>query len=89
MTQQRFSELMEPYLEDDDLHERLFATEMRNLGLFGYGVKSFTLSMIENRDRAVRCAGDGRGDRRDHARRSGDAAAPWSCSKVSKTRSSV
>jgi len=47
MTQQRFSELMEPYLEDDDLHERLFATEMRNLRLFGYGVKSFTLSMIE------------------------------------------
>lgn len=47
MTQQRFSELMEPYLQDDDLHERLLATEMRNLRLFGYGVKSFTLSMIE------------------------------------------
>jgi putative hydrolase of the HAD superfamily len=47
MTQQRFSDLMEPYVADDDLSERLFATEMRNLRLFGYGVKSFTLSMIE------------------------------------------
>jgi putative hydrolase of the HAD superfamily len=47
MTQERFRELMEPYLDDGDLDERLFATEMRNLRLFGYGVKSFTLSMIE------------------------------------------
>ena len=47
MTQGNFAELMEPYVEDEDLDERLFATEMRNLRLFGYGVKSFTLSMIE------------------------------------------
>ena len=47
MTQARFTELMEPYVEDGDLDDRLFATEMRNLRLFGYGVKSFTLSMIE------------------------------------------
>src|SRR3954467_3608531 len=47
MTQANFAELMEPYVEDGDLDERLFATEMRNLRLFGYGVKSFTLSMIE------------------------------------------
>ena len=47
MTQSRFADLMEPYVEDADLDERLFATEMRNLRLFGYGVKSFTLSMIE------------------------------------------
>jgi putative hydrolase of the HAD superfamily len=47
MTQDRFRDLMEPYVGDDDLDERLFATEMRNLRLFGYGVKSFTLSMIE------------------------------------------
>lgn len=47
MTQERFSELMEPYVADDDLADRLFATEMRNLRLFGYGVKAFTLSMIE------------------------------------------
>ena len=47
MTQSRFADLMEPYVEDADLDDRLFATEMRNLRLFGYGVKSFTLSMIE------------------------------------------
>jgi putative hydrolase of the HAD superfamily len=47
MTQARFTELMEPYVKGADLDERLFATEMRNLKLFGYGVKSFSLSMIE------------------------------------------
>src|SRR3954447_9278141 len=47
MTQANFAELMEPYVEDGDLDDRLFATEMRNLRLFGYGVKAFTLSMIE------------------------------------------
>jgi putative hydrolase of the HAD superfamily len=47
MTQERFRELMEPYVGEHDLDSRLFATEMRNLRLFGYGVKSFTLSMIE------------------------------------------
>jgi putative hydrolase of the HAD superfamily len=29
------------------LAERLYQTESRNIGLFGYGIKSFTLSMIE------------------------------------------
>lgn len=47
MTQERFRELMQPYVKGTDLDDRLFATEMRNLRLFGYGVKSFTLSMIE------------------------------------------
>lgn len=31
----------------DSLEARLLETERRNLGLFGYGVKGFTLSMIE------------------------------------------
>jgi len=47
MTQERFRELMQPYVKGVDLDDRLFATEMRNLRLFGYGVKAFTLSMIE------------------------------------------
>jgi putative hydrolase of the HAD superfamily len=47
MTHERFASLMSPYVEPDLIDERLFATEMRNLALFGYGVKSFTLSMIE------------------------------------------
>ena len=47
MTHERFAALMTPYVEPDSISERLFATEMRHLALFGYGVKSFTLSMIE------------------------------------------
>jgi putative hydrolase of the HAD superfamily len=35
-----------PYAADD-FQQRLLATERRNLKLFGYGVKGFTLSMIE------------------------------------------
>jgi putative hydrolase of the HAD superfamily len=47
MTHERFAALMEPYVEENTIGERLFATEIRNLALYGYGVKSFTLSMIE------------------------------------------
>jgi putative hydrolase of the HAD superfamily len=49
----RFCELMSPYAapatEEDplDLAAALDAVERRNLSLFGYGVKSFTLSMVE------------------------------------------
>lgn len=46
VTQQRFRALMQTY-GHDRLDERLFATETRNLQLFGYGVKGFILSMIE------------------------------------------
>ncbi|HEY8686968.1 MAG TPA: HAD family hydrolase [Chloroflexota bacterium] len=46
VTQERFRSLMRPY-QSEQLDERLFATETRNLRLFGYGVKGFTLSMIE------------------------------------------
>jgi putative hydrolase of the HAD superfamily len=34
-------------LADARLHERLLATEQRNIRLFGYGAKGMTLSMIE------------------------------------------
>ena len=34
-------------LSDATTHDRLYAVEMRNLALFGYGVKSMTLSMVE------------------------------------------
>jgi putative hydrolase of the HAD superfamily len=34
-------------LHDARTHERLYEVEMRNLALFGYGVKSMTLSMVE------------------------------------------
>lgn len=47
MTQEKFSELLASYNEPEIIQDRLYATERRNLGLFGYGIKGFTLSMIE------------------------------------------
>ncbi|MEZ5870545.1 MAG: HAD family hydrolase [Nitratireductor sp.] len=46
-TQERFAELLSPYCEPGKLSESLIAAERRNLGHYGYGVKGFTLSMIE------------------------------------------
>jgi putative hydrolase of the HAD superfamily len=45
--QQQLTEIVGRHAEVPDLEERLLAVERRNLGLFGYGVKGFTLSMIE------------------------------------------
>lgn len=47
VTQERFRELLAPYTDAEVVDERLFETEMGNLSLFGYGIKGFTLSMIE------------------------------------------
>jgi len=48
-TQERFRDLVRPHarLGDAALDERLVEVERRNLPLFGYGVKAFTLSLIE------------------------------------------
>jgi putative hydrolase of the HAD superfamily len=47
-TQRAFRALLASYVGDDvDLDDRMNATERANLELFGYGVKGFTLSMIE------------------------------------------
>ena len=48
-TQDRFRELVRPYVDLDDagLDQRLLEVERRNLPLFGYGVKAFTLSLVE------------------------------------------
>jgi putative hydrolase of the HAD superfamily len=47
MTHDRFRRLLAPYATPAELDRRLFDTEMANLGIFGYGVKAFMLSMIE------------------------------------------
>jgi putative hydrolase of the HAD superfamily len=47
MTEERFRSLVAPWASGHDLSSSLLDTERKNLGLFGYGVKSFTLSMIE------------------------------------------
>lgn len=48
-TQQEFESIVGRYvdLHDARLQERLYDCETRNIALFGYGVKGFTLSMIE------------------------------------------
>jgi putative hydrolase of the HAD superfamily len=47
VTQEKFCQLVQHYLPEGGIGDRLYATEIRNLELFGYGIKGFTLSMIE------------------------------------------
>ena len=47
LTQDRFADLLADYVEAEQLHTQLLAAERRNLGQYGFGVKGFTLSMIE------------------------------------------
>lgn len=47
MTRQRFSELLVDFVDAGTLEEEVAATEKRNLGLYGYGAKGFTLSLLE------------------------------------------
>lgn len=46
-TEERCKEILEHYLSPEELSEKLYETEMKNLKLFGYGAKSFVLSLIE------------------------------------------
>ncbi|MEJ2585156.1 MAG: HAD family hydrolase [Robiginitalea sp.] len=43
-----FAELLEPYETKNTIDQELFKMEMRNLELYGYGIKGFMLSMIES-----------------------------------------
>lgn len=47
VTQGELRELVRGHAPDADVDSHLFAVEMRNLSLYGYGVKAFTLSMLE------------------------------------------
>lgn len=47
MTEQRFTELLSEHGEHHVISSRLLEAERRNLQHYGYGVKGFTLSMIE------------------------------------------
>jgi putative hydrolase of the HAD superfamily len=47
LTEARFTELLSDYATSDHLSSRLLAAEKRNLGHYGFGIKGFTLSMIE------------------------------------------
>ncbi|MBO6891169.1 MAG: HAD hydrolase-like protein [Roseibium sp.] len=47
LTEDRFADLLSNYSDKSRLSERLLAAERRNVLHYGYGVKGFTLSMIE------------------------------------------
>ena len=46
-TQKKLEGIVQRYRPGENIHEALFAVEMQNLALFGYGIKGFTLSMVE------------------------------------------
>ncbi|MDW3209671.1 MAG: HAD family hydrolase [Reichenbachiella sp.] len=47
-TEKKFYALLEGYMPEHSLAKELFRVEMQNLDLYGYGIKAFTLSMIES-----------------------------------------
>jgi putative hydrolase of the HAD superfamily len=55
-SQERFRQLLATYHPEERVLQSLYETEMRNLPLYGYGIKGFALSMIET---AIRLS-DGR-----------------------------
>ena len=46
-TEKQFAHILSPYFAENEVNDELFKTEMQNLALYGYGAKSFVLSMIE------------------------------------------
>ncbi len=47
MTETRFVDLLAGHADPDHLADRLLEAERRNLKIYGFGIKGFTLSMIE------------------------------------------
>lgn len=47
MTEERFAAMLADYVAPEVIAERLLAVEKKNLHLYGFGIKGFTLSMVE------------------------------------------
>jgi putative hydrolase of the HAD superfamily len=47
LTQDRFAELLRDHTDPDTLMDRLLVAERRNIPHYGFGIKGFTLSMVE------------------------------------------
>lgn len=47
-TEHKFARLLASYETENKIDQELFKMEMKNLSLYGYGVKGFVLSMIES-----------------------------------------
>ena len=55
LTEERFGDLLRDYADAEHLSARLLEAEKRNLGHYGFGVKGFTLSMIETAIDVTEC----------------------------------
>ena len=53
--EEKFASLLEDFLPQHTIMKELYRTEIGNLGLYGYGIKGFMLSMIET---ALRISGE-------------------------------
>jgi putative hydrolase of the HAD superfamily len=53
--EEKFASLLEDFLPQHTIMKELYRTEIGNLGLYGYGIKGFILSMIET---ALRISGE-------------------------------
>lgn len=47
-TEEKFAELLDSYETKNKVDQELFKMEMKNLDIYGYGIKGFMLSMIES-----------------------------------------
>lgn len=45
--EEQCKEILQEYIAPSELTEKMYSTEMKNLKLFGYGIKGFMLSLIE------------------------------------------
>jgi putative hydrolase of the HAD superfamily len=45
--EEKFAELLEDFMPQHSSLKELYRTEIENIGVYGYGIKGFTLSMIE------------------------------------------
>ncbi|MDV7187656.1 HAD family hydrolase [Lutibacter sp. TH_r2] len=56
-TEQKFAELLKEFLPEDEINKELFKVEIKNLSLYGYGIKGFMLSMIETASKITNGSG--------------------------------
>jgi len=47
VAEKEFCDMLSSYMPAEEISKELFSIEMQNLNLYGYGIKSFMLSMIE------------------------------------------
>ena len=45
--EKKFARLLSPYETENKIDQELFQLEIKNLGIYGYGIKGFMLSMVE------------------------------------------